>query len=42
MHSELTVRELMVILKHMGIKTHKVSTDRGIYDIFSRKDINGI
>ena len=32
MHSELTVRELMVILKRIGIKTIKIHNNGKIYD----------
>lgn len=42
MHSNLTVRELMVILKHMGIKTIKIHNNGKIYDVFSKRDIDGI
>lgn len=42
MKSELTVGELMVILKRMGIKTVKVSSNRTVYDVFYKREIDGI
>jgi L-rhamnose mutarotase len=42
MHSNLTVRELMVILKRIGIKTIKIHNNGKIYDVFSKRDIDGI
>ncbi len=41
-HSELTVRELMVILKRIGIKTIKIHNNGKIYDVFFKRDIDGI
>ena len=42
MHSELAVRELMVVLKRIGIKTIKIHNNDKIYDVFSKRDIDGI
>ena len=42
MHSELTVRELMVILKRIGIKTIKIHNNGKIYDVFYKREIDGI
>ena len=42
MHSDLTVRELMVILKHMGIKTVKVHDSGKAYDVFYKRIIDGV
>jgi len=42
MHSELTVRELMVILKRIGIKIIKIHNNGKIYDVFYKREIDGI
>ena len=42
MHSNLTVRELMVILKRIGIKTIKIHNNGKIYDVFYKREIDGI
>ena len=39
---ELNIRELMYVMKHMGIKTIKVHTNGNIYDVFLRRDVNGV
>ena len=39
---ELNIRELMYVMKHMGIKTFKVHANGGVYDVFLRRDVNGV
>ena len=39
---ELNVRELMYVMKRIGIKTFKVHTNGSVYDVFLRRDINGV
>ena len=39
---ELNIRELMYVMKRIGIKTFKVHANGGVYDVFLRRDINGV
>ena len=42
MHNEITVKELIVVLRYMGIETVKVYNNGKSYSVFLKKEINNI